>query len=312
MIKTVKYDSKYDEQIKAIDMVLYYTIMYHSDVFTDTVLLAVREEDDCLTGVGYLKAGATFLKVKTEELPYYFIHGEMFVPEDADAEALVISMDMLIDALKKEFEDIQAEYPGKRLILRTWSNADNKDYLEFLMVHGFRQMRVTPIMVKNLVDEDFDNVAPQITVGDEILEIKEMDPNDPAFLREYMVTNREAFEVEDSAAELLFMLDGGDSHLYAVMKGDKVIAAVSSWQIDDRRATTENIFCKEEYRHKGVTTALIKYVLGILKERDYEEASLTVFGDNQPAMQLYLKLGYELNGTLIECHYEREYRNIGY
>lgn len=309
-MKTILYNEKYDKAIQNIDMILFFTIKYHNDVLKDTVTLAVDGRKVC--GVGYLKAGATFLKVEKENLPYYFIHSEIFTDVSADPALQVGAMSLLLAELKRRFLEIQDKYSDKRLILRMWSPAENLDFLEFLMEHGFRQMRLTPIMVKSLTKKDIKKDDTDLSFIEEGLHIREMDPNNDEFLKAYMVTNREAFEVEDSGDEMKFMMGGADSHVWAVMKEDRVIAALSTWQISEKRAATENIFCAEDYRKKGVTSALIKYVFSQLRKSDYREASLTVFGDNQPAMQLYLKLGYVLNGELIECHFEKEYKNIGF
>lgn len=180
------------------------------------------------------------------------------------------------------------------------------------MAHGFRPMRIMPILVRNLTDDDICEKEAVLPLENEDLEIKEMNPHDDAFIEAYTVTNREAFEVEDSANELRFIAGGEDSHVFAVMKKNRVIAAVTLWKITKFRAATENIFCAAEYRNKGITSTLIKYVLGYLKERGYKEASLTVFGDNLPATQLYFKLGYELEGNMLELHYETEYSNVGF
>lgn len=314
MIKIIDYSDRYDEKLMKLDMMSFLNIKYHRDVILKSVCLAA--DGDEIIGVGMLKAGATFLKIDEEELRYYFIHADFLADEGADAEAQVIASGMLIEELKKRFDKIQDSHKGKRLILRVWTNAMKKDYLEFLMSYGFRPMRVTPIMARELTDEDMEAYSEDEPVirlkGGEKLAIREMDPDDENFAKEYIKTNREAFEVEDSINELRFVMGGEDSHVFAVMKGERVIAALTTWTVSEGRAATENIFCAQDYRQKGVTSALIQYALGFLRSRGYEQASLTVFGDNQPATQLYLKLGYEVEGTLLECHYERDYKNIGF
>lgn len=315
MIEIISYSEEYDELIKALDTVTFYSIKYHQDVIKDSVCLAMNGRQ--LVGVGMLKAGATFLKVDLEDLRYYFIHADFFTDDEVDVESQVMASAMMLEDLKDSFNEIQDRYPGKRLILRLWCSSEKNDYLEFLMSYGFRPMRVTPVLARTLDGED-ENVftAKNSNIielkNGERLEIREMNPYDETFAREYILTNREAFEVEDSMNELRFVMGGEDSHVFAVMKGERVIAAVTTWLITDERASTENIFCAEDYRNMGITTAMLQYVFGFLKSKGYSVASLTVFGDNQPATQLYFKLGYEVEGTVIECHYERDYRNIGY
>lgn len=317
MIGIIDYEEQYDEAIKNIDSVLYFSIKYHQDVIAESVCLVVDGEE--VLGAGFLKAGATFLKVEKEDLPYYFIHAEYQASEKLDAERQVLASGMLLEELLYRFDLIQENYSNRRLILRLFCNAEKIAYLEFLMSYGFRPMRISPIMVYNLLtgvseEASGDSVQSDRIILDngEILEIREMNPEDEDFAREYTITNREAFLVEDSINELRFTMGGQDAHVYAVMKGKRVIAALTTWCVFEGRSATENIFCAKDYRNMGVTSTLIKYVLGILKNKGYETASLTVFGDNQPATQLYLKLGYEVEGCMLECHYERDYKNIGY
>lgn len=310
MIRICEYTPLYDEQLKAVDMMSFLNIKYHPDVLADTVCLAV--EDDKLLGVGFLKAGATFLKVDTEELPYYYIHAEFKADENADAESQVIASRFMLEELKGSFTVIQDKYPGKRLILRLWCGAGKSAYLEFLMSLGFRPMRVIPVMVKELEDEEFTSDDSIILPNGEELKIREMNPCDENFAAAYTVTNREAFEVEDSIGELKFMMGGEDTHVFAVMKGERVIAAVTTWVVSEGRAVTENIFCARDCRRMGITGRLLEYTFSFLKAKGYEEASLTVFGDNQPAAQLYFKSGYQLESCILECHYELNYKNAAY
>lgn len=309
-MKTEDYSEQYDAMVQNIDMVTYYTIKYHKDVIEGSVCVAA--EDGQAVAVGLLKAGSTFLKIDELDLPYYYIHAEFLADTGADTEMQVEASEMILEELKDRFDAIQKKHPTKRLILRLWCNSEKTAYQEFLMAHGFRPMRVTPIMERELTDEDMQFNSELIKVGSEKFLIREMDPEDEDFAREYLITNGEAFEVADSINELRFVMGGEDSHVFAVMKGERVIAALTTWVVSEGRAATENIFCATEYRNRGITTALIEYALGFLREEGFETASLTVFGDNQPAVQLYLKLGYEIAGNMLELHYEKNYKNVGF
>lgn len=311
MLKITDYSEKYDEQLQLLDQVIFFTVKYHADVIKSSICLAVS--DDKLIGAGYLKAGSSFLEVDKEELPYYYIHAEFAADIKTEPGIQIEASGMLLDGLKERFDALQREYASKRLILRLWCMADKTAYLEFLISYGFRPMRVTPIMVRQLSDEDLEYAPEKLLDRDgKELEIEEKDPFDSSFMDEYLLTNKEAFEVADSANELRFVMGGPDSHVYAVMKGKRVIAALTLWSVTDKRAATENIFCAKDYRRRGITSCLINYACKKLREQGYEEASLTVFGDNQPAEQLYLGLGYEVEGCMLECHYEKSYKNIGF
>ncbi|MDE6025835.1 MAG: GNAT family N-acetyltransferase [Lachnospiraceae bacterium] len=49
----------------------------------------------------------------------------------------------------------------------------------------------------------------------------------------------------------------------------------------------------EEYRHLGIGTALMKAMLGLLKEKGYKQASLSVQKANY-AVNMYRKVGFEV------------------
>lgn len=310
-MKIAEYSEKYDEALKSIDELSFLTVKYHQDVIKSSVCVALKGKK--VMGAGFLKAGATFLRIE-DDLPYYFIHAEYFADNTADPVDQIEASEMILEELKDCFNSIQDTYPHKRLILRLWSDSKKTAYLEFLIFHGFRPMRISPVLVRELDDEcDSEELSEIIDTGTcEKLVIKDMDPNDDRFMEEYLITNGEAFEVPDSAQELKFITGGEDSHVFAVMSGNRVIASVTTWKISEKRAATENIFCAADHRRRGITAYLINYVCSFLYKKGYSEASLSVFGDNQPAEQLYLKLGYMLEGCMIECHYERDYKNIGF
>ena len=94
------------------------------------------------------------LKVDERELPYYFIHAEYIPDEGADVETQVEASELMLEDLKGKFADIQSRYNDKRLILRLWCNTEKTAYQEFLMAHGFRPMRVLPILVRKLTEDD--------------------------------------------------------------------------------------------------------------------------------------------------------------
>lgn len=310
MLEIIEYDIKYNSDIRKLDELMFLEIQYHADVLKNTICIALYDGE--FTGAGFLIAGPTYLQLGKQDLPYYHLHAEYkaVVGTECEVEA---STEML-KHLKLDFCKLQDRYYDKRLILRLWCGGSESAYMEFLMYHEFRAMKVTPILVKSL---DMGQMKRELQISeflyrlDKKLEICEIKPQeDEKLMRAYMNANGSAFEVEDSENELRFRLASPKSHVFAVMRGNEVIASVTTWEVSKNRAATENIFCIEKYRNRGVTTALLEYVFDYLRENGYHEASLTVFGDNQPAVQLYFKLGYELLATLVEMHYETDYSPV--
>ena len=52
------------------------------------------------------------------------------------------------------------------------------------------------------------------------------------------------------------------------------------------------------YRHKGIATKLMQEIESLLKQRGVSECHLEVREDNNPAIKLYQKLGYQTMGKL--------------
>jgi len=314
MLEIVDYCDEYDEDIMKMDELIYLELKNHKDVISESVCIAVRDGE--FAGIGFLMAGASFKFIEERELRYYQISVEYKAVEGTEWE--IEASEAILEDLKLSFEDLCDLYPDKRLILRLWSNGANNAYIEFLMMNEFRPMKVTPILEKRL---DYDELMPgamkrakeELAGINPGLEIKEIFPNkDENLMREYMKSNGSAFEVEDSTAELCFRMAGPFTKVFAVMDGETVVSSVTVWKISDEQAATENIFCIEKYRNQGISTLMLQYAFAYLREHGFSRASLTVFGDNQPAAQLYFKLGYELTGTLIELHYEPDYIPLQY
>lgn len=54
-----------------------------------------------------------------------------------------------------------------------------------------------------------------------------------------------------------------------------------------------------EYRGKGIGTALMRYILELLKKEGYKQTSLSVQKDNY-AVKMYQKVGFEIISELKE------------
>lgn len=68
--------------------------------------------------------------------------------------------------------------------------------------------------------------------------------------------------------------------------------------IDDKTPSFAVSVCNE-YRGKGIGTALMKEMLSVLKERGYGQASLSVQKANY-ALEMYRKLGFKIVGESEE------------
>ena len=53
----------------------------------------------------------------------------------------------------------------------------------------------------------------------------------------------------------------------------------------------------KNYRGIGIGNAMMDYMISWAKERGYKKISLSVFSTNQPAINLYKKFGFEIEGV---------------
>lgn len=77
-----------------------------------------------------------------------------------------------------------------------------------------------------------------------------------------------------------------------------------TWMITKERSATEDIFVLPEWRSKGVAKYVITEVLKYLKSQGKSISTLSVLGDNKPAISLYNSLGYRMFGVMIEFGYD--------
>lgn len=309
MIELTSYDPRYDEELAALDTQMALEIRCHGDVMPESVCIALA--DGKAAGAAYIIRHATFLHLR-KNLEYYYLHGVCKALPGHPAEVGI--SDALMEDLKETYRRTQAEHPGKRIALRMWCGAEKTDYAEYLMSHGFKMSRIMPVMVRKLSGSESEKPADGqsgMMSTDEArnhfplpdgYEIREMHLTED-FTAEYRKVNGAAFSLPDSMEELRFYTAGG-ARIFAVMKGDSLAAALTTWRISDTRAATENIFCKPSLKRKGLTSALIEHVCTLLAAEGYKDASLSLFGENTPAFKLYEKLGYEVTGFILEALYE--------
>lgn len=67
----------------------------------------------------------------------------------------------------------------------------------------------------------------------------------------------------------------------------------SDYTIPNKRIYLSRLIVKKEFRQNGIGTKLIKYIINIAKELNYEEISLGVDLDNYKTLKLYVKNGFK-------------------
>jgi len=83
-----------------------------------------------------------------------------------------------------------------------------------------------------------------------------------------------------------------------------IIAQVEIDETEYGHIITVNV--AQNYRHKGIATKLLHEIESLLKDRGVSECRLEVREDNNPAIKLYHKLGYQTIGKL-ERYYGKKH-----
>jgi len=85
------------------------------------------------------------------------------------------------------------------------------------------------------------------------------------------------------------------SHWLVALDGEKVVGYVGSQTVLGE-TDMMNIAVHPAYRKQGIATELIETLIQVLKERGSHSLMLEVRESNDPAKELYSKMGFELVG----------------
>lgn len=110
------------------------------------------------------------------------------------------------------------------------------------------------------------------------------------------------FEEGDINEALFWREYGQDETVIAqrqfyMLHGDTVMGSISAWFGDDERGKDLGrihwVVLRDDYRGKGLAKPLLSYALNKLKELGHTQVYLTSDTDLIPALNLYLKFGFE-------------------
>ena len=105
----------------------------------------------------------------------------------------------------------------------------------------------------------------------------------------------------ESVSDLLTKSREGDHILVAVVDGE-VVGVIGLHTSSKPRANHRaeiGMMVRDDWQGKGVGTALMRAVIDVAdKWLNLMRLELTVFTDNEPAIALYRKFGFEIEGTL--------------
>ena len=314
MIRTCRYKTPDLPAIRELNPFLADEICFHQDVIPESVFVA--KDRKTLLGVGFLCRNPSDTHVSLE----YDVNVSDARGIDAAA--------ALLEALTDCFRALHEEDPERFGTLRLWCKAHETDLREFLEAFGFRAETGMIHMGCGLDSKEPEASAGSGKSGEGMLETvfaefrktgllktEKLDLLNPAVMAEYLDANAEGFGIPDSPNEMIFRIQHCGARVYGVTESialreeteaepagfsGKIIAAVTLWPLRDGGSASENIFCRAEYRRKGITSGLLESLLSLLKSEGAKAAELNVYEDDLPAISMYEKCGYREKYRLLE------------
>lgn len=259
-------------QLEQLDTFIALQIKYHGGVKSENVFCAI--ENDNIIGAGLLTL------FQDEKAEFYTF---------ADAPAIT---EMLTECLIKRFVQLKKE--NSKLVLRTCRRSDEIAEIQFLLNRGFNATNTIFWLKYDLSG----NITHYSIPGEVEIKTYEFDGES---MPKYLKAAEESglIPIKDPA-DSWFRMGAPGFTCFTALYNDNVIGSVTIFDTSEECSATEFIFVSPRYRRKNIAKELIATALSELKKRSRKEASLSVFGTNLPAINLYLSMGYYLTGSIIE------------
>ncbi len=287
------------DKIGNFNKLLELSYSYNGDFKSENIYCAANEEGDIL-GVGHLEPHDTWALITKEDMPSDYIYKlRLGISVNFELEPPESLRDELLEALLMRAKELKKMHQGKKIRLIKYIASEDNAEIDYLLSKDFAAYRTSFVMKRDLTDEIPD--APEVD-GINVVNWK-------------IATEEEKKQYLDAEAksnagvcwslnQLSWYSFGPEWDTFTAFSGDKVVGSTMTWMITDERSATENIFVIPEWRKKGVAKLVITEALKFLKNRGKNIATLSVFGDNKPAIALYKSLGYKMYFTNIEFGFD--------
>lgn len=142
----------------------------------------------------------------------------------------------------------------------------------------------------------------------EIREIKSSDAG--AFIKFYeqlvketdnLLPSSEEIKVWEKSEEKVITSYGDYKQVFIALEGDKIVGYLGlkrSHLLKIRHVADFTVGILEGYKRRKIATQLIKFAENWAKQKDIKRMTLKVSEDNIPAISLFKKMGFLLEGTL--------------
>jgi Acetyltransferases len=286
-------------KIGEFDKILELSYRYYFDFVPENIFCAINSNEEIL-GVGHIEPHDTWNLINRDDVSSDFVYKMVLCislnPQFSYSENL---KDDLLKRLIDRAIEIREQYPHKKIRVFKWLSSEDYNEIDFYLSQGFVAFQNSIVMKYDLSQRIPDIRKPEgITVNMSKLESEEE-------LKQYHEAESIAFSGIVWSMNLLRWYRGGPEWIcFSVFNENHLIGSSMTWMITEERSAIENIFVMPEWRNKNIAKYMITEALKYLKNKGKSIATLSVHGDNKPAISLYNSLGFKMFGIMIEFGYD--------
>lgn len=287
------------DQIGEFDKLAELAYRYNPDFLPDNILCAVNTDGEIL-GVGHLEPHNTWHLIGKVNVPGDFIYRlKLDVSINPNLTSPDNLREVLIKRLIERTKEIKKQCPDKMIRVIVWLSSDDYEEIDFFISQRFVAYDTNLIMKYDL-SKDIPTVPKPdgVTVLHNKMESEEE-------LQQYHDAESTAFlGVVWSLNYVRWMKNDPTWVDFSAFYGNKLVGNTMTWTISDERSATEDIFVLADWRNKGIAKYVVTESLKYLKKQGKTVATLSVYGNNRPAISLYWSLGYRTFGVNMEFGYD--------
>ena len=203
----------------------------------------------------------------------------------------------LFNRMIKRANEIKATFPERATRLASAKYSDEEEGIRYFLAKGFELYESLYVMKR-----DLSKPIPELPKPEHICVKKwkiESDIDKDNYVRVDNLSNPNSPITLEKLDWFLNNLWKVGTPIGAFNESDELVGNVMTFWFSSEDAVTEEIFVLPEYRGKGIAQYMVKEALCYLRECGKTKAELEVRKSNTNAVNLYKKLGYEIDK--VEC-----------
>lgn len=286
------------DKIGEFDKVLELSYRYNPDFVPANIFCAVDSHGGIFC-VGHLQPHDTWNLIDKANVSSDFIYKlELRITSNSKLQCPETLKADLLKRLLNKAKEIKEQYPDKKIRVFKWLSSDDNDEIDFYLSQGFAAYQNSLIMKYDLSRNIPDVPQPEgIAVISRNMGTEEE-------LKQYHEAEYTAFSGITWSMNLLRWFRGAAEWIcFSAFDKNQLVGSTMTWMITEERSAIENIFVLPGWRNKKIARYMITRALKYLKSKGKSIATLSVYGDNRPAISLYSSLGFKMYGIMIELGY---------